>query len=227
MTKCIRGGRCIDINLGNIKLCKKKQCYYTERIQNRSTFRYILGLYPRLKRYIYFAYARYIARKNGAEVGENVTMYLSLAKSVNKNLKIGNNVSIGRGVSFSSFRYKCTIGDNVIIGTDVRFVMGTHNIDSPEWEHMRKSPEGLYIGDYAWLCPDSCVLPSVNKIGKGAVIGANSVVCKDVEDMSVVGGNPAKHLRYRKCVHENLVVESLLAGDLKRYWAVKHSNEST
>lgn len=45
------------------------------------------------------------------------------------------------------------------------------------------------------------------------VISSGSVVVKDVESMSVVGGNPAKELKKRKCVHKNLVVESLLGGD--------------
>ncbi len=140
---------------------------YEKRIQERSCLRFYLGLYPRLKRYIYFAYARYIARRRGATVGENVTMPLSFAKTVNSNLVIGNNVSIARGVNFSSFRYKCTIGNNVIIGTNVRFVMGSHNIDSEEWEHTRNGSNSLFIGDYVWICPDSCVLPSVKSIGGG------------------------------------------------------------
>ena len=77
------------------------------------------------------------------------------------------------------------------------------------------------IEDYVWICPDSVILPSVKKIGYGAVIGANSVVVKDVEPMSVVSGNPAKEIKRRKCVHENLVVESLLGGDYiiyKKTW---------
>ena len=40
---------------------------------------------------------------------------------------------------------------------------------------------------------------------------------KNVEAMSVVGGNPAKEFKKRKCVHKNLVVESLLGGDYDTY----------
>ena len=49
------------------------------------------------------------------------------------------------------------------------------------------------------------------------VISSGSVVVKDVESMSVVGGNPAKEFKKRKCVHKNLVVESLLGGDYYTY----------
>lgn len=51
----------------------------------------------------------------------------------------------------------------------------------------------------------------------GGVISSGSVVVKDVESMSVVGGNPAKEFKKRKCVHKNLVVESLLGGDYYTY----------
>lgn len=55
------------------------------------------------------------------------------------------------------------------------------------------------------------------------VISSGSVVVKDVESMSVVGGNPAKELKKRKCVHKNLVVESLLGGDYYTYKKIRRS----
>ena len=51
----------------------------------------------------------------------------------------------------------------------------------------------------------------------GAVVGSGSVVVKDIAQMSVVGGNPAKEFKKRKCVHTQLVVESLLGGDFLIY----------
>ena len=61
------------------------------------------------------------------------------------------------------------------------------------------------------------ILPSCRHIGRGAVIGAGSVVVKDVPSMAIVSGNPAQIIRYRKCVHENLCVEALQGGDFKSY----------
>ena len=57
----------------------------------------------------------------------------------------------------------------------------------------------------------------------GGVISRGSVVVKDVESMSVVGGNPAKEFKKRKCVHKNLVVESLLGGDYYTYKKTRRS----
>lgn len=196
---------------------------YEKSVQDRSTLHYIIGLVVRWKQYWKYVRARSIARKRGATIGEGVLMPISLAKKLNKNVKIGDH-TILQTDNFSSFRYPVTIGSHVIIGTNVRITLGGHNIDSPEWEHCRhKSP--LVIEDYVWLCPDCTILPSCAKIGYGAVVGANAVVVKDVEPMSVVGGNPAKHLRYRKCVHSAIVVESLIGGDYKIYRKTRRKNK--
>lgn len=95
--------------------------------------------------------------------------------------------------------------------------MGSHRLDTPEWEQYRPT-QSLKIEDYVWIAPDAVILPSCSIIGYGSVIGANAVVVKDVPPMSIMGGNPAKIINQRKCVHSKLVVSSLLSGDLKIYW---------
>ena len=52
------------------------------------------------------------------------------------------------------------------------------------------------IGEYAWICSRSIILPGL-KIGKGAV-ASNAVVTKDVPDFAIVGGVPAKIIGYRE-----------------------------
>lgn len=55
----------------------------------------------------------------------------------------------------------------------------------------------LTIGNDVWVGQNALILPSVGKIGDGAVIGAGAVVTKDVPDFAVVAGNPARVLKYR------------------------------
>ena len=55
---------------------------------------------------------------------------------------------------------------------------------------------GVKIGDGTWIGTATTIHSGVT-IGKGAVIASNSVVTKDVEDFEIVGGNPAKHIKYR------------------------------
>jgi maltose O-acetyltransferase len=54
----------------------------------------------------------------------------------------------------------------------------------------------VLIGDYVWIGANVFIGPGV-KIGNNSVIGANSVVTKDVEEFSIVGGVPAKLIRYK------------------------------
>lgn len=197
---------------------------YERRVKDRTWIQYVLGLIVRWKNNVKYAYARKVARRNGATIGEGVVLSLSLARKMNSNVVIGNHVSIHTD-DFSSFRWPFIVKDNVIIGSNVRIVMGGHNIDSPDFESYRKNPSGLLLEEYVWLCPNSVILPSVDRISYGTVVGANSVVVKDTEPMSVISGNPAKEIRKRKEVHKNLVVESLLGGDLLEYVRVYNNSK--
>jgi len=55
----------------------------------------------------------------------------------------------------------------------------------------------LVIGDDAWLGANAILTPGCSRIGIGAVVGAGSIVTRDVPDFAVVVGNPAKLIRYR------------------------------
>ena len=185
---------------------------YERNIQDRSTFHYIIGLLARWKQHFKYARAVRIARKRGATIGEGVIMPLSLARKANSNLTIGDHVSIQ--TDNLDLRSPIKIGNHVIIGSGTSIITTSHNIDSPDW--VRK-PYGLEIEDYVWLPTNVMILPSCRKIGYGAVVSSGSVVVKKVEPMSVVGGNPAKEFKKRKCVHKDLVVESVLGGDYEIY----------
>lgn len=189
---------------------------YEKDINSRSYFHYLKGLIARWKQHFKYDRAVRIARKRGATVGENVVMPLSLAKAANSNLKIGDHVSIQ--TDKIDLRNPVTIGNHVIIGSETEIITTSHNIDSEEWEHKHY---GLTIEDYVWIPTRVMILPSCRKIEYGGVVSSGSVVVKNVEAMSVVGGNPAKEFKKRKCVHKSLVVESLLGGDYNTYKKIR------
>lgn len=102
-----------------------------------------------------------------------------------------------------------TIGDRVLISHDVSiFDNDTHPIDNPAARHaqykaivttghprqldLREKP--VRIHDDALICCQTVILSGVS-IGTGAVVGAGSIVTKDVPPMSVVAGNPARIIR--------------------------------
>lgn len=190
-----------------------KTSLYYKRISERSLIHFIKGLIPRIKCYFKYKKSRKIAIKKGAIIGNNSIILRSFAKRCNKNFELGNNSSIG---SYKiDLRSPVKIGNNVIISNDSEIITTSHYIDSPEWEHKYY---GIEIEDYVWIASNVLILPSCRKIGYGAVVGAGSVVVKDVPPMSVVAGNPAKVIRQRECVHSKLVIPSLLSGDLDIYW---------
>ena len=185
---------------------------YEKDIVSRSYFHYLKRLIARWEQHFKYERAVRIARKSGATIGENVVIPLSLARAANSNLRIGDHVSIQ--TDKIDLRNPVTIGSHVIIGSETEIITTSHNIDSEEWENKHY---GLTIEDYVWIPTRVMILPSCRKIGMGGVISSGSVVVKNVEAMSVVGGNPAKEFKKRQCVHKNLVVESLLGGDYYTY----------
>lgn len=190
-----------------------KTTLYYKRISERSLLHFIKGLLPRIQCYLRYQKYKRIAIRKGAKIGDNSIILREFAQRCNKNFELGNNSSIG---SYKiDLRSPVKIGNNVIISNDSEIITTSHYIDSPEWEHKYY---GIEIEDYVWIASNVLILPSCRKIGYGAVIGAGAVVTKDVPPMSVMGGNPAQCIKMRKCVHDKLIIPSLLSGDLKIYW---------
>jgi virginiamycin A acetyltransferase len=81
-------------------------------------------------------------------------------------------------------------------------------------EDKLKRPE-LVIGHDVWIGEWTIILPSVNKIGNGAIIGAGSVVTKDVPPYTVVAGNPARIIKQR---FNDFTIESL---EKSEWWYLK------
>lgn len=190
---------------------------YEINVQDRSKIRYFMGLIVRWKQNLKYERARKIARRRGANIGEGVIMSIELAKRANRNLTIGNHTSIQ--TNRIDLRSPVTIGSHVIIGSGVEIITTSHQIDSPDWEHKHY---GIQIDDYVWIATNALVLPSCRSVAYGAVIGAGSVVVKNVEAMAVMSGNPAQIIKYRKQVHADLIVESLLGGDYVIYKNTRH-----
>ncbi len=190
-------------------------CIYYKHISQRSLSHFLAGLYPRLKIWCRQELARRKARRKGAQIGKDTIILRQLAKRANRNLTVGDDTSIG---SYKlDLRSPVKIGSHVIISNDSEIITTSHCIDSPEWEHKHY---GIEIEDYVWIASNALILPSCRRIGRGAVIGAGAVVVRDVPPMCVMSGNPAQVLKQRKCVHDKLVIPSLLSGDLKLYWKV-------
>ena len=107
-------------------------------------------------------------------------------------LKIGTNTHINRKCLIDA-RGGIKIKNKVSISFNVSLITGSHDCQSPDFEFVRQP---ILIEDYAWVGANAIILGGIT-IGKGAVIAAGSVVPKDVEPYSIVGGIPAKKIGER------------------------------
>lgn len=112
-------------------------------------------------------------------------------------VEIGHNVYFSEGVIIGG-QNGVTIGNYALIGYNVNLISANHSYQNNLFPILK---QGLYGGpieieDDVWIGSNVVVLPNV-KIGRGAVIGANAVVTKNVEPYAIVGGVPAKLIKYR------------------------------
>jgi maltose O-acetyltransferase len=126
----------------------------------------------------------------------------------------GNSVDIEKGAKFSPnidighhsglginccIQEKVKIGNYVMMGPNVSIYTKNHNVDLEKQMIFQgfKEPEEVIIEDDVWIGANVIILPGV-RIQSGAIIGAGSVVTKDVKKNTIVGGNPAKKIGERK-----------------------------
>ena len=116
-----------------------------------------------------------------------------------KDIEIGNGSGIGANGHLPN---NIKIGSNVMMGPDVYIVGNAENhefkrTDIPMSQQGKRLSEPTVIGDDCWIGA-RVIMTSGRKIAKGSIVAAGSVLTKDFEEYSIVGGNPAKLIRKRK-----------------------------
>ncbi len=86
------------------------------------------------------------------------------------------------------------IGDGTMLGPGVHLYTATHPLDSKARATYKESGQSVTIGNNVWIGGRAIILPGVN-IGDDCVVGAGSVVTKDVPARMLVVGNPARIVR--------------------------------
>lgn len=110
----------------------------------------------------------------------------------------GKNCGIGKRSEISVNGGKIKLGDNVRLASNVFITNANHKIEDIHTPIMEQGilTNDVIIEDDVWIGHGAIILPGV-VIGRSSVIGAGSVVTKNVPDYSIVAGNPAKVIRKR------------------------------
>ncbi len=135
---------------------------------------------------------------DNVSVGEYTNIYQNVTLWGPGIIDIGKNTEIGIGSTIYSTE-KVVIGDNVLIAAGCYIIDSNHGIAKNDLIKNQKSvcKGAVIIENDAWLGAGVKVLSGVH-IGKGAVIGAQSLVNSDIPDYAVAVGVPAKVINYRK-----------------------------
>ncbi len=128
-----------------------------------------------------------------AEMGTGCGIQMGTKISNGRKVHLGNRVVLNWGCVLDGRKYDIHIGDDVSVGPETLILTLGHDPQSAQFSDHGGS---VTVGRRAWIGQRSILLPNV-EIGEGAVIGAGSVVTKNVEPFSIVAGNPAKKIGTR------------------------------
>ena len=136
----------------------------------------------------------YNASKFLKRVGKNVN--IEKGAKITSTMEIGDRSGVGINASIGG---RVVIGDDVMMGPECIIYTTNHAFDRTDIPMnkqgcMKEKP--VVIGNDVWIGGRVIILPGVH-IGNGSIVGAGSVVAKDVPDYAIVAGNPAVVKKYR------------------------------
>jgi putative colanic acid biosynthesis acetyltransferase WcaF len=135
----------------------------------------------------------------GAKLGRGVHVYPNVKIWAPWNLELGDESGIANGAIIYS-QGKITIGKRCVISQGAHLVSGTHDYNQTGFPLITIP---IRIGDYAWIAAEAFIHPGIT-IGNGCVIGARSVVTKDMPEWTVCTGHPCIPLKKRLLQVDNI-----------------------
>lgn len=138
---------------------------------------------------------RFLCRRIFKRAGRNINIEHGAFFASGRDIEVGDNSGLGLNCRIAG---PLKIGSYVMMGPDVMIFTQNHKNDRLDIPMMLQTDpkRPVVIGDDVWIAARAIILPGVT-IGKGAIVGAGAIVTKDVPEYAVVGGNPARIIKYR------------------------------
>ena len=130
---------------------------------------------------------RFFLRCSGVKMSKNVRFFEGFHVRNPKGITLGDGCSIGTRVLLDG-RKGLMVGKSVVFGYECIVWTLNHNYNDI---HFCTKGAPVSIGDFAWICSRSIILPGIH-IGEGAVVASGAIVTKAVSPYSIVAGVPAK-----------------------------------
>lgn len=177
-----------------------------------------------LLEYIKDKFFGYFIKKSMGQCGKNVIIKpsTSIFKGI-ENFYFSNNVRISRYAVIYSTDAKVIIGEKVGIAPYLKIITGNHRFDKVghfvfdgNYEKRKEDDKDVIIEGDSWFGINVTILAGVT-IGRGTMIAAGAVVVKSCPPYCIIGGNPARILKYRFSIDEILEHEKMLYPIEKRF----------
>lgn len=167
-----------------------------------------------IRLFLFYGLVRHLPASNTRFTGWTAALRRAVCRGLFRSC--GREVNIERGAYFgdgsllalgdrSGLGVDCqiygqvTIGRDVMMGPEVILLTRNHGFDRtdlPMMDQKDAEERPIVIGDDVWIGTRAILLPGVT-VGRGAIVGAGAVVTADVPPRAIVGGNPARIIRYR------------------------------
>lgn len=134
-------------------------------------------------------YNRLVSELFMGNIGEESRVMPPLTVVRGNSVKIGRNVVVMNNSLFMATG-GITIEDDVMVAANVQLISNNHDL----YDHQILICKPVRLKRNCWIGAGSTILPGIT-VGENAVVAAGAVVTKDVEDNTVVGGNPAKVIK--------------------------------
>lgn len=135
-------------------------------------------------------YNRLVSELFMGNIGEGSRVMSPLTVVRGNRVKIGRNVVVMNNSLFMAAG-GITIEDDVMVAANVQLISNNHDL----YDHQILICKPVRLKRNCWIGAGATILPGIT-VGENAVVAAGAVVTKDVEDNTVVGGNPAKIIKH-------------------------------